>query len=242
MKKVNTVEFRPFNNNEHGQFHTDVKKEIGRVTPQRLGILPLFGAYSTAVTAELATIDVEKGSRYTLDIEEGDDFRDRLYRAFVLQTKANALDFHPDVEQAAHRILRIINQVGDMRKQDYNQESETLTSLVNQVKNNYPADVTTCKQGELLDKLEEANNSFIQHFGTRADEESARISGNVRQARVPVDEGFHNIALVINAMVLLNGETDYAEFIDKINYLIDYYKNTIKMRKASRKAPDKPAL
>ena len=85
-------------------------------------------------------------------------------------------------------------------------------------------------------RLGEANKSFIGDFGTRSTEVSTRISGDVRAARVIVDEIFKNICNVTNAMVLLNGEADYSTFIDKVNYQIDYYKNTINIRRS----PGKP--
>lgn len=239
MKKINSVDFSQFKNNEHEQFHADVVKEIDNATPAKLGINPLYGRYSAAVTAEHAAIAVENGSKFTETVEEADLFRDQIYRGFVLQTEGNIMSYNPEVRQAAHNIKRIVDQIGDMRKQNYNQENESMKSLITQIKSNYLADVTKCNQLPLLNKLEEANNTFIQHFSARGDEEAARISGNVRMVRIPVDQEFHNIANVINAGVLINGEADYATFIDKVNYLIDYHKNTIKIRKANHKSTSK---
>jgi hypothetical protein len=236
MKKINSIDFSLFKNNEHGQFHADVVKEIDTATPTKLGITPLYSRYSTDVTAEHAAIAVENGSKFTVTIEDSDLFRDQIYRGFVLKTEGNTMSYDPEVQDAAHNIMRVIDQVGDMRKQNYNQESETMASLITQLKSNYLADVTKCEELPLLNKLEETNNTFMEHFGERGDEAAARICGNVRLARIPVDEGFHNIANVVNAGVLINGEADYATFIDKINYLIDYHKNTIKIRRATRKA------
>ena len=157
------------------------------------------------------------------------------------------LHFDKDVQTAAAVIMRIVDQVGDIRKQNYNQESTSISSLVNQLKGNYLQEITKCNSLETLNKLEEANNAFINQFGSRTNEESARLSGDVRLARIPVDKSFHDITNVINAMVLVNGEADYASFIDKVNYLIDYHKNTIKMRKgrkggASSTESDAPAV
>jgi hypothetical protein len=76
-----------------------------------------------------------------------------------------------------------------------------------------------------------------QLFGKTSsiDEVSARISGDVRAARVVVDAIYKNIVTVINALVLLNGEAEYSTFIDKVNYQIDYYKNTINNRRSKGK-------
>lgn len=232
MKQVKRVDFSHFRNNEHGQFHTVFKTELTRETPLKLGIIKFFQAYIDAVRAELAAIEVEQGSQHTLTVENSDLFREQMYRGFVFYIKSCLLSFDPAVQDAAHRIMRIIDQVGSIRQQDYNQESETLTSLINQLETNYMADIILCDGAERHTKVKEANNSFIADFGTRSDEVSARISGDVREARMPVDEIYKNIVSIINTMVLLNGEEDYSVFIDKINYQIDYYKNTINNRRS----------
>ena len=170
MKKINSVDFRPFKNNEHEQFHADVVKEIENVTSETLGIIPIYSPYVLAVNAEHAAIAVEIGSKFTETIEDSDLFRDQIYRGFVLQTQGNTMNYDPEVQEAARNIMRIIDQVGDMRKQNYNQESETMVSLITQLKSNYLADVTKCNQLPMLNKLEEANNTFMGHFGTRGDE------------------------------------------------------------------------
>jgi len=235
MKKINQVDFSHFKNNEHGQFHTVVKSELIAETPEKLGVIKFFPSYADAVAAELASIEVEQGSQHTKTIEDSDLYRDQLYRSFVLNIKSSLLSYEPEVQNAASRIQRIIDQVGDMRKHAYNLESESLTSFTNQLINNYAADIALCNATVLLQKLDEANKSFIADFGTRSTEVSTRISGDVRAARVVVDEIFKNICNVTNAMVLLNGDAEYSTFIDKVNYQIDYYKNTINIRRSTAK-------
>lgn len=235
MKKINQVNFLQFRNNEHGQFHIVVRNEMLAETPAKLGIVKFFSTYDAAVTAELAAIEVERGSQYTQSIEESDLFRDQLYRSFVLNIKSSMLSYEPEVQNAAQRIYRIIEQVGDMRKEAFNQQSETLTSLINQLTNNYAADVALCNTTVLLQKLDDANKSFITNFGTRSAEIATRISGDVRATRVVVDRAFKDICKIIDAMVLLNGEADYSTFIDKVNYQIDYYQTTLNIRRSAAK-------
>lgn len=235
MKKIKTVDFSDFQNNEHGQFHSVIRDEISTQDPNRLGIIKFFPSYVDDLTTELASIEVEQGSQHTKGIGNADLFRDQLYRSFVLQIRSGLIDYDPAVQAAAERIIRIVDQIGDMRKEPYNKESETLTSLTNQMNNNYAADVALCSATEKLNKLVEANTSFIANFGTRTAEVASRISGDVRVARVATDADYKNIVNVINALVLLNGEDEYSSFIDKVNYQIDYYKNTITTRRSKSK-------
>ena len=205
MKKIKQLDFSHFRNNEHGQFHKVIRDELMNNTPVKTAVIKFANSYVDAIATELLAIEVEEGSQHTTLIENSDLFRDQLYRSFVLHIKSCLISFDPTVQEAASRILRIVNQVGDMRKQPYNEESGTLTSLINQLENNYTSDITLCNAVLHLAKLEEANNSFIADFGTRSTEASLRISGDVRAARAVVDPIFKDICSVINAMVLLNG-------------------------------------
>jgi hypothetical protein len=235
MKKIKTVDFYDFQNNEHGQFHSVIRDEIIAETPEKLGVIKFFPSYVDDITAELISIDVEQGSQHTTGIGKADQFRDQLYRSFVLHSRSGLIDYDPAVQAAAERIVRIIDQVGDMRRYPYNKESETLTSFTNQLQNNYAADVALCKGTEKLARLADANNSFIANFGTRTAEVSSRPSGDVRITRAATDETYKNIISIINALTLINGDAEYSTFIDKVNYQIDYYKNTINRRRSSGK-------
>jgi hypothetical protein len=232
MKKINSVNFYPFRNDEHTQFHTTIRNEIEAANPMLLGVTKFLPSYVDAIMAELAANEVEEGSQHTKAIETADLYRDQLYHSLVLHMKSAEVDAEKPMREAAARIIRVLNQVGDMRKQPYNQESGTLTNLGNQLMNNYLNDLNTCMAQDKLRKLIEANNSFIQNFGTRTTELSNRISGDVRAARAVTNEIYNNMMLVINAQVLINDEAPYSSFIDKVNYQIDYYKNTISIRQS----------
>jgi hypothetical protein len=236
MKKIRVIDLSRLRNNEHAQFHQSIKVEIDIVTAAKLGIIKFYPAYIAALDAEFKAIDIEQGSKYTKTITEADVYRDQLYKSFVLALKAGKLSFDAEVQTACNNILRIVEQVGDMRKQNYNQESETLKSLITQLKTNYATDITKSKCTEILDKLEESNNQFIEHFGVRAQDVALRTSGDVSLTRKPLDEIYHNIVDVINSLVLLNGDDDYSTFIDKVNYLVDYNNTMVNMRKSTNKS------
>lgn len=54
----------------------------------------------------------------------------------------------------------------------------------------------------------------------RADEESTRIVGVVKQVRIDANAAFRTLAGRVNALALINGEAPYATFIDHVNAII----------------------
>lgn len=237
MERIRSIRFAQLRNNEHAEFHKAIVREIKTNTPASLGIEKIFPAYEAALENELTAIDVESGSRHTTAIEEADIYRDEMYRSLVLETRSKLVSYKPEYREAGAQVKRILDQVGDMRKKPYNQETETIQSLVNQLKENYADELETTGLIEAVNQLDIANKSFNERFGERATDVSGRPDGDVRVQRLAVDETYTNITDVINGLAVINGDTAYRAFMDKINYLVDYNKTTLAQRRADKKAP-----
>ena len=232
MKKIKSINVQTLRHNEHAEFNNKVRDAIVEETPQKLGLVDILTLYVNVILAEQKALQVEVGSAFTKTIAETDEYRDRLFRGFELLVQAYTYHFTEAIQISANRLLRIINQTGDVRSLNYNQETNALSSLIAQLKSEYLTDITTCGLGEWLTALEDANKSFDTHFGNRANEAAAKISGDVRAARGPVDEIYHKIVNYVNAMAAVSGEANYAGFMDKVNYLVDYYNNILTIRKS----------
>ena len=241
MKQIPYFFPRYLHNNEHDQLHSDIENLIEAETPERLNIVELFLSYKQARIAEKAALQAEQGSVYTKTIAESDGYRDDLDLGFELLVESQLHHFDPGVREKAGRVWRIIQQYGNIRKLNYSAESSSMTNRNTEIRSRYEADVASLGNGqgaEWLNKLDEANSQFSSHFSDRATEAAARISGNVLDTRIAVDNIFADITTRINALVVVNGEATYGTFIDKVNYYINYHKNTIATRKGRKKDGD----
>ncbi|HJV78063.1 MAG TPA: DUF6261 family protein [Paludibacter sp.] len=240
MKQIIPFFMRDLQNDEHHKFHFDIKKLVDEQTADKLKINPLFASYLTALAGEDAAIKVEQGSIITKTITESDEYRDFLERGFYKFTESQTMSFDPAVRTAAEHILRKLDQYGDLRYLPYQKETDNITTRNAELFSNYAADLATAEATERLTKIDEANNEFDSHFGNRANETAARISSNVRNARILVDPAYQAVVNQINALVLVEGEANYAEFIDRVNYYINYYKAGIAARRGRKAATTSP--
>lgn len=241
MKQIPYFFPRYLHNDEHDQLHSDIESLIEAETPEKLNIVELFLSYKQARIAEKEAIQADQGSVYTKTITESDAYRDDLDLGFELLVESQLHHFDPEVREKAGRVWRIIQQYGNIRKLNYSAESSNMTNRNAEIRSRYDADVAALGKGqglEWLNKLDEANKQFISHFGDRATEATSRISGNVLNTRIAVDNIFADITTRINALVVVNGEAIYGTFIDKVNYYINYHKNTIAARKGRKKGGD----
>lgn len=239
MKQVLSFFTRVLHNSEHNQFHFEVKKIFALKPVIKTALGPLFDSYEAAIEVEATALQAELGSAETKTITELDGYRDMLEHGYALNVESKSYHFDPAVRASAERVQRILSQYGDARKLPYNEESSVLSNRNTALKTNYAADLTIMDDTLWVDKLEDANNNFIAHFGDRANEEAARISGNVRDTRIVVDPIYEDIITRVNALAVVNGEADYAELIDQINYYINYYKTTVAARKGHKKPVEK---
>jgi len=236
MKKILFFDLHSLQNQEFSQFTAEISKLIIFYTATKLGIVTLSPAFEAAMEELVKALQAEKGSVYTKTITQSDAYRDQLEHGFYLFIECCLYHYDPDVQTAAEHIQRILDKYGDVRRLPYNKESGAITNRNTELLNNYAAEISTAGATEWLTKDNDANNEFISHFGDRANEVAARIVSNVRDARINVQNTYEAIITRINALSEVNGDADYAEFIDKVNYYVDYYKNTLSARKGRSKA------
>ena len=236
MKKISFFDLHSMQNLEFSQFCIEISKLIMLYTASRLGIVNLEPAFQSALEQLAKALQAEKGSVYTKTITQSDAFRDQLEHGFFLFVESCLYHYDPAVQTAGEHIQRIIDKYGDLRRLPYNKESSAITNRNAELLNNYAADVVTAGATEWLNRDNAANDEFIAHFGERANEEAARLVSNVRDSRNLTEDAYNAIVEQVNALALINGDADYAEFIDKVNYYVDYYKNTLAARKGRSKA------
>jgi hypothetical protein len=236
MKKILFFDLHSMQNLEFSQFCVEISKLITFYTASKLGIVSFERPFQVALDKLAKALQAEKGSVYTKTITQSDAFRDQLEHGFFLFIESCLYHYDPVVQTAGEHIQRIIDKYGDLRRLPYNKESSAITNRNVELLNNYAADVATAGATEWLNRDNAANNEFIAHFGERANEEAARLVSNVRDSRNLTEDTYNAIVEQVNALVLVNGSADYAEFIDKVNYYVDYYKNTLAARKGRIKA------
>jgi len=235
MKQIISFGLMPLQNDEHYQFHFDVNKLIQAQTATKLGIVPQYETYGKAISTEDAAMQAERGSAFTKTILEADSYRDQIDHGLALAIESNMYHFNPLIQEDARKVMRIWAQYDDVRRLSYNKQSSATTNRNNELRSNYSTELETMGVTEWLNRSDAANSEFITHFGSRAFEEAARISGNVQSARLVVDPAYNALITQINAMAVVNGDVLYSEFIDQVNYYINYYKTALAARKGRKK-------
>ena len=89
------------------------------------------------------------------------------------------------------------------------------------------AQVKTLSLTAFVEKLKAANEEVRELTGQRTDERSAKTAGALKAARTASDEAFKMLTMHVNAHALLEGEAEYAAFIDYANTEIEHFKQEV---------------
>lgn len=145
--------------------------------------------------------------------------RDSAWRGGNAYVKA--MTAHPTeaTRTVAVEVKALFDKYGDPTTLSQAEESGVLHNLIQDLQA-LPAEKRTALALDVwITNLEAKEEAFLAAVQVRTAEEAARIVGIVKQSRQKADEAYDGLVETVNALVLLEGEADYATFIDHMNVL-----------------------
>ena len=230
IKKVHLVSLR---NAEHLQFQTEFKTEVEKKTPTALGIDTQFANYLLKYKEEdEALVYIRKSSQTDL-LNEADSYRDRIFRGLCDTDRAALNHFKPEKAEAARKVNIVFDTYGNITVEAYDEETAKINSLIKELRDNHANDLDLLALNEWVDELENANNKFVDIKNERYTEESSKTSLRMKKVRTEIDAQYKEIVNRINAQILLNGDTNYIDFVTALNQRIENVKLVLAKRNAS---------
>ena len=184
-------------------------------------------ALREAVTAEDENLQISAKSLTTDKIAEADRLRDQLYAGYK-KAVAGYVNFPVDSLAKAAKVLQ--QHIKDYKinvQAQMDKETGLLVNFIQDLEGKYKAQVDALSLGAFVEKLKAANEEVRALTGQRTDERSAKTAGALKTARVASDEAYRMLVLHVNAHALLEGEADYAAFIDYANTEIAHFKQEV---------------
>ena len=100
--------------------------------------------------------------------------------------------------------------------------------------NNHANDIDLLALNEWVDELQTANNKFVDIKNERYTEESSKTSLRMKKVRTEIDALYKEIVNRINAQILLNGDTNYKDFVSALNQRIENVKLVLAKRRGGK--------
>jgi hypothetical protein len=158
--------------------------------------------------------------------EEMDKARDTVIIGVKHMIKAGIRHFDKDIREASQR-LKIVFDTYDkpipIIHLQYDAETATINNLLQELNNKYAADMQKIGITSWMTELQAKNNEFDHLVKSYLGEESEKSPFHLADMRKETDKVYHDIVAYINALVLIDKETSYDQFITEMNTLIKHY-------------------
>ena len=235
--KIKRIDFRTLRNNEHFQCQTEFKTLVETLNPAKLKIELHFNLnYIPAYNAEdEALIKIIKNT-FSEQRSDADRTRDQTFRGSADTVIAGQNHFEPEVREAARRLKIVFDRFGNVAQLPLNEETSAIYNLVQEVTEKHTTDAEKLGLLPWMNKLKVDNQAYEALVTGGYEEEAAKTELKAKTTRAEVDKVVRQIIERIEALIVIEGEAAYTEFVRRLNLIFDKYANTLALRKGISKA------
>ena len=238
MKQIEPIKLGIMSNGSHFLFITDA---VGLATADakvKTKVTAELTALQTALKAEDDALALSKANLLSKEIKAIDAERDKHYKA--LRKAITFFLSHPDAElvKAAARLEQLLKDYNINPAMQLDRETGLLLNLISDLETKSAADVTALSLTPVVQAMKQANDKLREVTRARANDRAVQIVGQLKQAQHASDEAYRTLVQKVNALAVVEGEVDYADFISKMNEQVKHYKQEV-LTKAKKKGDGK---
>ncbi|MDE6350280.1 MAG: hypothetical protein K2K67_04680 [Treponemataceae bacterium] len=227
MKEIQAVYVGGMNNAAHFLFVSNMAGRAEKDAAVAAKCAAQVQALRAAVTAEDESLQISAKSLTTDKIVEADRQRDQLYAGYKKAVAGYEKFPLADMAEAAKILAQHLKDYKIDPRMQLDKETGLLVNFIQDLEGKFAEQVEALSLGAFVEKLKAANEEVRALTGQRTDERSAKTAGALKAARTASDEAYRLLTMHVNAHALLEGEADYAAFIDYANTEIDHFKQEV---------------
>ncbi len=232
-KAIASISLGRLNNGAHFEYVSMVLTSLQSQTAVKQKVADLAAAFASAVEAEDAVLKVSTKSLITDDLTQADQDRDTFYAGYKKAVEGFLHMPIADMAQAAKVLNQHIKDYRINTQAQIDKETGLLANFIADLEGKYAAQVSTLGLSVFVTHMKEANERVRTLIRQRVNERMGVAVGALKAARTATDAAYHNLVQMVNALALVNGDADYAAFIDYVNAEITRYKREVLNQKAS---------
>ena len=232
-KMINSISLTRMNSGAHFEYVSMVLTSIQSQAAVKQKVSDLVAALASAIEAEDEALKVSTKSFITDDLAQADQDRDTFYAGYKKAVEGFLHTPIADMAQAAKVLKQHIKDYRINTRAQIDQNTGLLANFIADLEGKYAAQVATLGLSVFVTHMKEANERVRTLIRQRVNERMGITVGALKAARVNTDAAYHNLVQMVNALALVNGDADYAAFIDYVNAEITRYKREVLNQKAS---------
>ena len=238
MKEIQSLPLTSMNNGAHFMFVSNMADRAEKDTTVSEKCKVQVDALRAAVKAEDENLQISAKSLTTDKIAEADRLRDQLYAGYKKAVGGYANFPVEDVADAAKILQQHVKDYKIDVQAQLDKETGLLVNFIQDLEGKFAEQVKALSLGAFVEKLKAANEEVRELTSQRTDERSAKTAGALKAARVASDEAYRLLTMHVNAHALIEGDADYAAFIDYANTEIAHFRQEVLGGKKSKAKAD----
>jgi len=222
--KIQKIDLSKLHNEEHYQLLTDFKTLVNQYTPVSMGIEIQFEEFLKLYIDEIVALNSVRKSAATDDLDVSDCIRNSTLRGLNDTVKAALNHYKPEIKQAAYHVHKVFKHYNKLTFLSFDEETAAINRLVADLKGVYASDAAIVGITDWVTELKKHNDSFDHLKRKHYPEESSKIHIRMKEIRAALDVMYYSITEFINALILVNGESNYTGFVNEMNQHIENFK------------------
>ena len=227
MKEIQSFVPSHMNNGAHFTFVSNMMERAEKDAAVSEKCKAQVTALRAAIAAEDENLQISAKSLTTDKIAEADRLRDQLYVGYKKAVGGYANFPVESMAEAAKVLQQHIKDYKIDVQAQLDKETGLLLNFIQDLEGKFAEQVKALSLTAFVEKLKAANENVRSLTGQRTDERSAKTAGALKAARAVSDEAYRMLVLHVNAHALLEGEAEYAAFIDYANTEIAHFKQEV---------------
>lgn len=233
MKEIQDISLPRMNNGAHFTFVSNILARAEADSKVKAKAADLVTALKEAVAAEDEALKISQKSLLTDEIAKADSDRDALYAGYKKAVEGFQAMPIADMAKAAKELAQHIKDYRISTTDQLDKETGLLVNFIADLETKFATQVATLSLTAFVTNLKEANERVRTLTLQRTEDRMSLPIGAMKVARAASDEAYRQLVKMVNALALVFGEADYADFIDYVNTEIVHFKREVLNQKAS---------
>ena len=225
--EIKVISLERMNNGAHYTYMTNVLNRAEADEHIKVDAATQVADLKAALAVEDKYFKTSDKNLKTDIIAAADAERDKLSRNFLKTLKA--LMNMPDetIANSAKALVQMFIDYEFDPDEQLDKQTGILLNMVSDWEGKHAQDVTNTNTGKYVELIKAANERVHSLMVERSDEEKEVPVGALKSARKQTDIAYRALVKMVNALIMVNGETDYADFVKFLNYEIKRYKEEV---------------
>jgi len=235
-KQISNISLTSMNNGAHFAYMKQTGDWLNLETAVKAKVSTEFEAFATAFAELDRCLKISQKSELTDKISEQDALRDASYMGLKGAVKSFLNFPEGDMLDAAKKIWQLIVDYNIDVYAQLDKETGQLLNFCDDLASKLSTEVTKLSLTPFVEQLTTANQQVKTLMAERDAEVSTRIAGEMKAARKAMDAAYRELVTKVNAYAVIEGDADYATFIDNMNSMIKRYREEVLTASAKKSA------